>query len=83
MATAEEKLDVLAAQMKSMLQLMETFDRWRLDIDNFATGLNKDLEELTSRVKALEAHPNPTPSPALKRDEEGQVVVDHGVQPPP
>jgi len=83
MATAEEKMGALAAQMKSMLQLMETFNRWRPDIDNFATGLSKDLKDLTSRVEALEAHPKPAPSTAPKREEEVRVVVDHGVQPPP
>jgi len=61
MTTVEEKLDALAAQMKSMLQLMETFNRWHPDIDNFTTALSKDLKELTLRVEALEATPNNAP----------------------
>ena len=83
MANAKEKMDALATQMNSMMKLMETFNRWRPDIDNFATGLSKDLKDLTSRVEALEAHPKPAPSTAPKREEEGRVIVDHGIAPPP
>jgi hypothetical protein len=63
-----------------MMQLMETFNRWRPDIDNFTTGLSKDLKDLTSRIKVLEAHPCPAPPLALKRKEEGRAIVGHYVQ---
>ncbi|CAD6230707.1 unnamed protein product [Miscanthus lutarioriparius] len=74
MATAEEKLDVLAAQMKSMLLLMETFNRWRLEVDRFSTELNKDVKQLTSRVEALEAQPKSAPpsGPAARGRGAGQ-----------
>lgn len=83
MATAEEKLDALSGQMKSMLQLMETFNRWHPDIDKFATNLSKDLKDLTSRIEVLEAQPTHTPPPAPKREEEGWAGVGHGVHPQP
>jgi len=47
MATAEEKLDALTGQMKSMLLLMETFNRWCPEVDHFATKLSKDVKDLT------------------------------------
>ena len=83
MASTEEKLDVLSAQMESMLSLMETFNRWCPDIDNFATSLSKDHHSLTSRVEALEAKPSEAPPMALKRKEEGRAVFSHGVQSSP
>jgi hypothetical protein len=77
MATAEAKLDALAAQMNSMMKLMETFNHWRPDVDNFATALSKDSRNLTSRVEALEATPPSAPPEAPKREEEGRAVVGH------
>jgi hypothetical protein len=44
MVTPEAKLDALAAQMNSMMKLMETFNCWRLDIDDFATALSRTPE---------------------------------------
>ena len=76
MATAEEKLDSLGAQMKSMLLLMETFNRWRPEVDNFSNELTKEIRTLTSRVEALEA--NNAPPSAPKREEEGRAM-GHGV----
>ena len=76
-------MDALAMQMNSMMKLLETFNRWRPNIDSFTTGLSKDLKELKSRVEALEAHPKPALPLASKREEEGQVIVDHGIAPPP
>ena len=75
MATAEEKLDSLGAQMKSMLLLMETFNRWRPEVDNFSNELTKEIRTLTSRVEALEA--NNAPPSAPKREEEGRAM-GHG-----
>ena len=76
MATTEEKLDSLGAQMKSMLLLMETFNRWRPEVDNFSNELTKEIRTLTSRVEALEA--NNAPPLAPKREEEGRAM-GHGV----
>ncbi|CAD6257974.1 unnamed protein product [Miscanthus lutarioriparius] len=73
MATAEEKLDALAAQMKSMLLLMETFNRWRPKVDHFSTKLSKDIKNLTSRIEALEAQPHAAPPSAPPREEEGRA----------
>jgi hypothetical protein len=73
MASAKEKLDGLAAQMKSMLLLMETFNRWRPEVDRFSTELSKDLKNLMSRVEALEAVPRSAPSLAPSREEEGRA----------
>jgi len=73
MATAEEKLDALSGQMKSMLLLMETFNRWRPGVDHFATELTNEVKTLTSRVEALEAHSPPAPPPAPSREEEGRA----------
>ena len=75
MAMAEEKLDSLGAQMKSMLLLMETFNRWRPEVDNFSNELTKEIRTLTSRVEALEA--NNAPPSAPKREEEGRAM-GHG-----
>ncbi|CAD6219531.1 unnamed protein product [Miscanthus lutarioriparius] len=73
MSIAEEKLDALAAQLKSMLLLMETFNRWRLEVDHFSTELSKDVKNLTSRIEALEAQPHPAPPSASAREEEGRA----------
>ena len=55
-----------------MLLLMETFNRWRPEVDQFAPELSKDVKQLTSRVEALETHPQPhVPS----REEEGRAKV--------
>ena len=70
---AEEKLDALAAQMKSMLLLMETFNRWRPEVDHVSTELSKDVKNLTSRIEALEAQPHPAPPSAPAHEEEGQA----------
>jgi len=78
MATAEEKLDALVAQMKSILLLMETFNRWCPEVDHFSTELSKDVKNLTSHVEALEAKPHPAPPSAPKREEEGRAM-GHGV----
>jgi len=75
MATAEEKLDALGAQMKSMLLLMETFNRWCPEVDHFSTELTKEIKTLTSRVEALEV--NNAPPSAPKREEEGRAM-GHG-----
>lgn len=75
MATAEAKLDALAAQMNSMMKLMETFNRWRPDVDDFATALSKDPRNLTSRVEALQATPSSAPPEAPKREEEGPALL--------
>ena len=80
MATAEEKLDALGAQMKSMLLLMETFNRWRSEVDHFSTELTKEIKTLTSHVVALEA--NNAPPLAPKREEEGRAM-GHGATTPP
>jgi len=72
MATAEEKLDALSAQMKSMLLLMESFNRWRPEVDHSSTELTMEIKTLTSRVEALEA--NNAPPSALKLEEEGQAM---------
>ena len=73
MATAEDKLDGLAAQMKSMLGLMEAFNRWRPEVDSFASDLSKDVKQLTSRVEMLEAQPKTAPSLVPPREEEGRA----------
>lgn len=71
MATAEDKLDGLASQMKSMLQLMEVFNRWRPEVDRCSTELSKDVKQLTSRVEALEARSKSAPPPDPACEEEG------------
>lgn len=78
MTTAEEKLDGLAAQMNSMMKLMETFNRWRAEVDKFSTELSQSIKSLTSRVEALEAAPPIAPPPAPPREEEVRAV-GHGV----
>jgi uncharacterized coiled-coil DUF342 family protein len=78
MVTAKEKLDSLAAQMNSMLKIMETFNRLRPEVNKFSTELSKDLKNLTSRIEALEAQPLTAPPSALKPEEEGRAI-GHGV----
>jgi len=73
MASAEDKLDGLAAQMKSMLLLMETFNRWRPEVDRVSTELSNDVKQLTSRVETLEAQTKSAPSQAPSREEEGRA----------
>ena len=72
MATVEEKLDALSAQMKSKLLLMESFNRWRPEVDHSSTELTMEIKTLTSRVEALEA--NTAPPSAPKREEEGRAM---------
>ena len=54
---------------------METFNRWRPEVDNFSNELTKEIRTLTSRVEALEA--NNAPPSAPKREEEGRAM-GHG-----
>lgn len=77
MATVEEKLDGLAAQMKSMLMLMETFNRWRPEVDHFASELSKEVRSLSSRVEALETKAPAAPPPVTRRDED-DLPKGHG-----
>lgn len=70
---AEEKLDALAAQMKSMLLLMETFNWWCPEVDHFSTELSKDVKNLTSRIEVLEAKSPTAPPQAPPREEEGRA----------
>ena len=77
MVTTEEKLNVLSAQMKSMLLLMESFNRWRPEVDHSSTELTMEIKTLTSHVEALET--NHAPPSAPKREEEGQAK-GHGVE---
>jgi hypothetical protein len=44
--------------------------------------LNKEIESLTSRIKALEAATSATPPPVPPREEEGRAN-DHGKRPIP
>lgn len=81
MMTAEEKLDGLAAQMNSMMKLMETFNRWHPDIDKFSTEISQNLKSLMPRVEALEAAPPSAPPQAPKREEEGWAVGHGAAQP--
>lgn len=60
--------------MKSMLMLMETFNRWHPEVDHFSNELSKEVKTLTSRVEALEANPRTAPPSAPKREEEGQYM---------
>jgi hypothetical protein len=73
MVTAEDKLDALGVQMKSMLLVMETFNRWRPEVDHFATELSKEVKTLTSRVEALEAQSTPALPLAPSCEEEGRA----------
>jgi hypothetical protein len=73
MSMAEEKLDALMAQMKLMLLFMETFNRWRPEVDHFSTELSKDMKDLTSHIEALEAQSPTAPPPASQREEEGRA----------
>lgn len=76
MTTAEENLDGLATPMKSMLLLMETFNRWRPEVDHFATELNKEVRSLSSRVEALEAKHPAAPTPTTHWDD-GEPAKGH------
>ena len=58
--------------MKSMLLLMESFNRWRPEVDHSSTELTMEIKTLTSRVEALEA--NTAPPSAPKREEEGRAI---------
>lgn len=78
MTTAEEKLDALVSQTNSMLKLMETFNRWRPEVDKFTTELSTKLKALTSHVEVLEAQPPSAPPQAPPREEEGWAN-GHGV----
>ena len=66
--------------MKSMLLLMESFNRWRPEVDHSSTKLTMEIKTLTSRVEALEA--NTAPPSAPKREEEGRAM-GHDVATPP
>jgi len=73
MSKAEEKLDALAEEMKSMLILMEAFNRWRPEVDHCSTELSKDVKHLTSRIEALEATSTIAKPSAPSREEEGRA----------
>jgi prefoldin subunit 5 len=62
MANVEEKLDLLISEVKSLqigqLTLTTTvnaLNAWSDGAERFSAGLNKEIESLTSRIKALEA----------------------------
>jgi exonuclease VII small subunit len=59
MANVEEKLDLLISEVKSLqigqLTLTTTVNAWSDGAERFSAGLNKEIESLTSRIKALEA----------------------------
>lgn len=48
-------------------------DRWSHNADKFATDLDAALQNLTSRVQALEQTPKSAPPNALSREEEGRA----------
>ena len=81
LATTEEKVDSLAAQMNSMLKLIETFNRWSPEVDKFSTELSKNLKDLTLLVEALEAQP-PTAPPLTPKCEEEVRAMGHDVAHP-
>lgn len=64
-----------------MLLLMETFNRWRPEVDKFSTKLSKNLKDLTLLVEALEAQPPTAPPLTLKREEEVRAMGHDAAHP--
>ncbi|CAN6360906.1 unnamed protein product [Urochloa humidicola] len=86
MASAEDKIDLLLKEVKSLqigqlkaAEKMETvhsklegLNTWSVDADKFSTGLSKDIEDLKSRIMALEAIQS-APQQVPPREEEGRA----------
>jgi hypothetical protein len=89
MANVEEKLVLLISEVKALQigQLtittsVNTLNAWSDGADKFSAGLNKEIESLTSRIKALEAATSAAPPPVPPREEEGRAN-GHGKRPLP
>jgi hypothetical protein len=50
---------------------------WSDNTDRFSAGLNKQIEDLTSRIKALEAATSVAPPLVPPREEEGRAIGHH------
>ena len=80
MITAEEKLDLLVAEVKALqidqLKLVTTVDSintWSVASDKTSTELDNSIKSLTSRIEALEAATIMAPSQAPPREEGGRA----------
>jgi len=85
MTTAEEKLDLLVTEVKSLqagqLKLLTTVDslnKWSITAeaitaDAITANLGTTIKDLMSRIEALEAATSPTSPHALRREEEGRA----------
>ena len=78
MATVEEKLDLLLSKVKALqagqLKLVTTMDAintWSIDADKISVELTKSVQDLTSRMEALEVDTAPPQAPP--REEGGRA----------
>ena len=84
MTTAEEKLDLLITEVKALqtgqLALATTvnaLNTWSDNVDKFSVGLDKKIEDLTSRITALEAATSAAPPNVPPREEGGRADGYH------
>jgi len=80
MTTAEEKLDLLVTEVKSLqagqLKLLTTVDslnKWSITADAITTDLGTTMKDLMSRIEALEAATSPASPHAPPCEEEGRA----------
>lgn len=62
MTTAEEKLDLLISKVKALQStqlklttMVNSLNTWSDNVDKLSAGLSKEIKDLTSHMKALEA----------------------------